>query len=515
MRIIVSLLGLILLIFPSALAFISPKDDLSRPAQNSSPKVMLAGDQPIAEIAVHKIGNTWLTITNIGQFGLGYLGAAIDPISGLAAPSCIFPAGSNINYLYVAGFWIGAIVGRDTLVSIGVDDYYNVVEFWPSPKPEGNIEMKSIQSSNQFYDETAISEQDIIAVYTDTVTDSRRVATDPTDGRGHIPLNIEITQRSFAWSYEYAQDFILFDYSVKNIGNKKLRQVYMAIYVDGDVHHTSLSGADAYMEDMCGFLRTFPAEVGCGFVDTINLAYIMDNDGDPENTTSFGQKAARGVAGIRVVRTPSDSLSYSFNWWVTDYDPSHDFGPRQLGTITDPFRELSGVLGTPPGDRNKYYIMRHREFDYDQMFTAVNQTAAGWLPPPNNGVDIANGFDTRYLLSFGPFDISPGEVLPITFAFVCADSVHTHPGDFNNYYNATNPTIFYNTLNFSAPARNSMWASWVYDNPGYCSDTSNPTDLCYRGKYRVCVYDSTLKIDTSGQPPVIETTTVYNKADTT
>ena len=178
------------------------------------------GDEPNVEIAVHNIGEAWLTVSNIGQFGLGYLGQQTDPISGLEAPSCEFPGGSNINYLYVGGFWIGAIVGRDTLVSVGVDDYYTVVEFWPDSWTR--IERKSIQPSNRFFSEDAKSEQDIIAVYSDILTNPQYVKSDPTDGRPHTPLNIEVTQRSYAWSYEYAQDFILFDYSIKNkIPHKK------------------------------------------------------------------------------------------------------------------------------------------------------------------------------------------------------------------------------------------------------------------------------------------------------
>jgi hypothetical protein len=79
-------------------------------------------------------------------------------------------------FLYISGqfraklslyrrFWIGAIVGRDTLVSVGIDDYYSVAELWPDPEPKGLITRRSIQSSNQFYSSQAISEQDIIAVY--------------------------------------------------------------------------------------------------------------------------------------------------------------------------------------------------------------------------------------------------------------------------------------------------------------------------------------------------------------
>jgi len=487
----------------SAIGF--PKDHPNLPS--SLPKATYS-DEPNVEIAVHNIGEVWMTVTNIGQFGLGYLGSQSDPLTGLEAPSCEFPGGSNINYLYVGGFWIGAIVGRDTLVSTGVDDYYSVVEFWPDSRT--TIKRRSIQPSSPFYSEDAKSEQDIIAVYTDTLTNPQYVQTDATDGRPHIPLNIEVTQESYAWSYDYAQDFVLFNYSIRNIGYKDLEKVYMAVYVDGDVHHSSRVGSDGYGEDLCGFLTTYPAQnTSCDFLDTINIAYITDNEGDVDESGEFTGNSATGVAGVRVVRTPSTSLRYSFNWWATNYDPSQDFGPRRTGTVEDPFRDMGGILGTPNGDANKYYVMRHNEFDYDQLFTGKDHSSAGWLHRPTNASDIADGFDARYLLSFGPFDILPGEVLPVSFAWVLGEELHQNPEDFEKYYNVNEPERYYETWDFSDLAKNSIWASWVYDNPGYDTDGNGSI-----GVYRVCAFDSAQVCDTIA-PDSIECRWVYTKADTT
>ncbi|UCD94377.1 MAG: hypothetical protein JSU69_11545, partial [Candidatus Zixiibacteriota bacterium] len=477
---------------------------------------------PNVEVAVHNVGEVWLTVSNVGQFGTGYLGSSTDPVTGMETPSCMFPANSKLNYLYVGAFWIGAVVGRDTLVSIGVDDYYYVIEFWPDPgelppPAGGGIVRRSIQPSSFYYSDDAKSEQDIIAVYSDTLTDPGFVETDGVDGRPHMPLNIEITQRSYAWSYEYAQDFILFDYSIKNVGRKELQKVYMAIYVDGDVHHESNFGPEGYGEDLCGFRRTHPSPTGCGFVDTINIAYITDNDGDPDQQGRFTPNSALGAAGVRVVRTPSDSLEYSFNWWATDYNASHDFGPRRAGTPDDPFRDMNGLLGTPMGDANKYYVMRHREFDYDELYTHKDNTADGWLPRPPNSEDLADGFDARYLLSFGPFNISSGEVLPVSFAWVLGEDLHRRPGDYERYYNSNDPEVYYEKWDFSDLAKNSMWASWIYDNPGVDTDGDG-----YRGKFRICAYESLLSYDTvftdtSGGLPdsfVVDTYYVYTLADT-
>lgn len=478
----------IFLVSQSVFAQVSKNPNLTR---NRLEKILrynsVSADRPYSDLAVHNIGNVQMTITNFGQFGTGSLGSAIDPLTGEEAPSCIFPARSDIEHLYVGGFWIGAVVGRDTLVSIGIDDNYAVREFWPDPEPLGAIVHRSITEGSPFYSEDAVSEQDIVATYSDTVTDANFVSIDDTDGRPHVPLNIQINQSSYAWSYSYAEDFILFDYSIRNIGLKTLEKAYLAIYIDGDVHHESKFGQEGYGEDLCGFRRTYPSPLGCGFVDTINVAYIMDNDGDPsEEGDSWNAESARSLAGVRVVRTPSDSLKYSFNWWATDYfSTANDFGPRKAGSDSDPFRDMNGVLGTPYGDKNKYYVMRHEEFDYDQLFTGRDNTAEGWLQRPLNATDIANGYDARYLLSFGPFNIYPGEILPVTFAWVCAENIHVNPKDFEDRFNALSPEDYYSTLDFSDLAENSNWASWIYDNPGI--DTDNDGDS---GHVRVCVYDS-------------------------
>ncbi len=486
----------------SARALFDVADSAFKPAKVSS-------NEPCVGVGVHNKGKIGLTISNQGHFGTGFIPGAVNPLDGGLAPSCIYPFPSRSNYLFAGAFWIGAVVGIDTLVSVGADGWHSTKELWPDPcdAPKGRMIYRSISEN----DSDAISEQDWIATYTDTVTGATHVQPDPFDSRPHTPLGIEVTQRTYGWSYAYAEDFVLFDYSIKNIGSKTLNKVYMGIYVDGDV--SVGAGGDGYLDDISGFKRAIPSPLGCGFIDTINIAWLADNDGkqsagdpcpfDPGNSVT-------GVMGTRVVRTPSDSLKYSFNWWISNSDPASDFGPRMIGTVDDPFRVFGGNLGTPEGDKNKYYIMRHEEFDYDQLFSAVDHTAEGWLPSPKDAPDFADGFDTRYLLSFGPFTIRQGEVLPLSFAQVCGENFHTDCNAFRNMFNAFAPQAYYDKLNFQDFGLNATWASWIYDNPGYDTDGDD-----YKGRYRVCVFDSTLKFDTVQYDPlIIETTTVYLKADT-
>ncbi|MGH8016462.1 MAG: hypothetical protein ACREBV_09740, partial [Candidatus Zixiibacteriota bacterium] len=375
----------------------SPKFHFPQQRLDDLPQLLYTG---------HSRNNLQLAIGNNGTFGT--LGQSIpDPFNpGHPIQSCIHPKNSDLVYLWVGAFWIGAVVGRDTVVSTANEDFYELTEFWSLPDSAGKFKYASIDRNSDKFDEDklAFSEEDIITEYYDTVTNPALVVRDFFDQSSHQPLQIRVDQRSMAWSYSYAEDFILFDYQVTNIGDNSLKNVYMGIYVDGDAWHISKNDPTGWNDDMVGFYRTHPAPDGCGYEDTLNIAWHADSDGDPSDDGSWNGMSVRSVLGMMVVRTPSEDLGYSFNWWITNYgDAARDFGPRKAPALGDPYRNFGARMGTPEGDRNKYYVMRHNEFDYDLLSVALDHTAEGFLAPPIDALDYAYGFDTRYLLSFGPF----------------------------------------------------------------------------------------------------------------
>ncbi|UCC45260.1 MAG: hypothetical protein JSU65_04905 [Candidatus Zixiibacteriota bacterium] len=483
-----------------------PSKDVATAAQENR----IATALPQVQYTAHNRGNIQLAVANNGTFGT-FGDAFIDPFTGDVISSCFYPRNTDLVYLWVGAFWIGAVVGRDTVVSCGSDDYYQTSEFWPEEPPLGEFQYNSIDVNSKFYNPSsrlqAHSEQDVYAEYYDTVTDPGLTGLDPIDGRPHRPLGIKVSQRSMSWSYEYADDFILFDYQVQNIGKERLKKVYMGIWVDGDVWHLLRRGGGegGWDDDVVGFLETFPAPEGCEFIDTVTVAYHMDNNGDPVGG-QWNHMSPRSAVGVRLVRTPGDTLKYSFNWWIVGYDNVWlDFGPRMRGRAGDPFRDM-GRLGTPEGDRNKYYLLSHVEFDYDTYFTAVDHSLDGWLPPPSNASDFADGYDSRYLLSFGPFDIEPGQTLPVSFAWVGGETVHTRASNFETLFDPNHPEEFYRTLDFSGLALNARWADWVYDNPGVDTDGDG-----FAGHGRICDIDSAGKPlgNNDSIPPGIDSDNIY------
>jgi hypothetical protein len=162
-------------------------------------------------------------------------------------------------------------------------------------------------------------------------------------GRPHVPLDLEVTQSSYAWSYPWTEDFVLIDYQIKNIGVEALSEVYIGFYVDADICW-NCGGTGGFTDDLSGFLRDWSTTYGnCEFLDTINVAWSADNDGDLNGTVPVPH-----VTGLAPLGVPAEDMQYNFNWWVSNSTASLDFGPRLKQTPEDPWRDFGTVgIGTP------------------------------------------------------------------------------------------------------------------------------------------------------------------------
>ncbi|MBK7141513.1 MAG: hypothetical protein IPH75_05495 [bacterium] len=504
-----ALLALALSLLVTAAAFARTAEPVP---DSTRPPLVISTASPAYCLTTHNIGKIVLGVTNYGIFGSGsgsIVGSGADCFTAQVVPSCEYPKGSGAWYLYSGSLWIGAVKGEDTLVSVGSDGWiFGRREMNPYDQfanPDAEMKTRSIIDPSAPEYELAVSEQDMIASYTDSFTTGvTGLGTDFLDGRNHRPLYIDVSQRSYAWSYSYAEDFVLFDYSITNASNERLNNVFMGLYIDADVGEANSN--EAAQDDICGFLFDIPSPAvfsgNCDyFRDTVFIAWIADNDGDLGK-----QVKVPNVTGSRVIRTPAETLDVSFNWWVGNTDARFDFGPQERRKL----RDLgTGGKGTPEGDRNKYFFLRNKEFDYDQIFTASISIADSlWdYPNPALAVDLSTGFDTRYLLSFGPFQLEPGESAPISVAYVGGENFHTLASNtLNNLINTYNPDEWLRNVNFDDLGLNAVWASWVYDNPGVDTDGDGS-----RGDYRVCYGEVTY--DTISTDP-LEIDTTYGQPDT-
>lgn len=465
-------------------------------------------------LADHNIGRIVLGTTNFGRLGRGDEVPYVDFFTGGKYYNCQYPKGSLTNYLWKGGVWIGAVVGRDTLVSSATDVYNRYREINPDPAPAGYMTRRSIAHPEWPDFSNAVSEQDFISQATDTnVSGNPYPSFDVVSSRAHRPLPIQLDQKSYAWSYDYADDFVLFDWRVRNIGQKPLKDVYIGLYMDIDV---GLDRLNPYAQqsppppkpitegkdDITGFLYDFPASYEkCNFKDTIRLAWAADNDGKPLPDGSF---QVPNAVGVRFLGDLSSNPGLAYNWWVFNYNPVLDFGPQSKAH----YRPMNGGLGTPAGDRNKYAVMSNGEIDYDQVFAAgLSPTDPTWVYPNINLMrGFVRGADNQFCLSVGPFQLGPGQSMLVPWAFVGGENFHTvYNNQVMNIRFQYNPMAYYANLNFADFAKNAVWASWVYDNPGVDTDGND-----YAGKKRICVLDSSL-ID--GRWVATQAETTYYEGD--
>ncbi|UCG62708.1 MAG: hypothetical protein JSV52_05325 [Candidatus Zixiibacteriota bacterium] len=434
--------------------------------------------------AEHRIGDLRLCFRNEGTIGsTWWYNWGTDYFTGDILESCEYPQGSHTIYLWAGGLWIGTGRGGDTLVTTAYADGILYSEFWPELVDFSRIVKRTKIPGEPYYSPEAVSEEDYLVLFTDTVPQANNNFLETED---HRSIGIEVSQSSYAWSYANAEDFVIFDYSIRNISSELLKDIYLGIHADPDVRFTSdwLGSVD----DISGFIGTIPdREGGCEFEDTVNIAWVADNDGNPDGSV-FGQYSLPHVTATCLLRAPSDKAGVSFNWWAISYDDNtttFDLGPRErpfVGIWEEEWREFgTNGTGIPVGDANRYYQMRNREIDYDQYYTAtIPDDDTLWAHPPwQFAPDCADGADVRYLLSCGPFYLGPGEQMPLTIAYVAGRNLHVDPENIKNL--PWHPDTYRQNLDFSDLHRNASWAQMVFDNPGVDTDGDG-----YAGKVRVC-----------------------------
>ncbi|HVP40301.1 MAG TPA: hypothetical protein VMS93_14075, partial [Candidatus Saccharimonadales bacterium] len=169
-----------------------------------------------------------ITFTNYGSWGLGYTSAT--------TPNFSFPAGANFEHMVRGGLWIGGRVLCDSgcvdqiAVSFGSEDQNGsvgtpVTEFTPLPNTPATrlVELSSLANSI-VYSPLAVSEQDLIAHFRDNP--GTQVGSEP-----HVPLNVDVTEAIYSWSFSFAENFVIQHFTIRNVG-ELLRNVFITHYTE-------------------------------------------------------------------------------------------------------------------------------------------------------------------------------------------------------------------------------------------------------------------------------------------
>lgn len=228
------------------------------------------------------------TVTNFGSFG--------SP-EGLF-PSCEWEAGSNNFYLNDGELWVGAVISGDTAVTTG---RFSGQEWYP-------LEEISVMPPT-----SAFSDEDTYTRYCD-------VEGSPGKFEEHVPLGIQVSQRTYAWA---GSDFILHDLLIENVGLDDLTDVYVGFCWDFNI--ASAAGGRYYRDDLVGF-----DEEG-------SISYMFDADGD--------KGLSPGYVGGKFLNTPLAGHC----WWEAREDPVND---------SERYQRLSGGLMEDPGKTRDYRLLQ-------------------------------------------------------------------------------------------------------------------------------------------------------------
>jgi hypothetical protein len=217
-----------LLVLDSRAKGLTPGNDVSRFKSAAS-------DYIKPQHRVHRRGNINFCISNWGY--LGSMNRDIYespgclfcdyPNESVWAPSFEFPSNSGVEHLFQGALWIGGIVEGETLVTVGADGWQGFNELTPI---------------SEIIEQEWIGDQECSAIFTDTAVPPPytywSVAED-WDKREHQPLNIEVIQKSYSWQSPPYDDFVILDYTIKNVGNKIISDVYLGFYLDTDIFYRS------------------------------------------------------------------------------------------------------------------------------------------------------------------------------------------------------------------------------------------------------------------------------------
>lgn len=228
------------------------------------------------------VGNISITVTNFGVLGNGF---KLWP----QQPSMEYPRGSGIEHLFIGGLWVGALTSDNIPhVTTGAVDISSVKTgamrgFEFTTGITSKVVEKSTLPDSKFYDPNAISHQDFIADFTDTNT------TNPNQNNetiaDHSPMRINVHMETYAFNYSFADNFVIFNYWIKNVNRDPLDSVYVGLYGDLVVRNTKITpptvGSPFYNKGGMGYIDTLNGQY-------LNLAYAYDYNGDAGNADSYG-----------------------------------------------------------------------------------------------------------------------------------------------------------------------------------------------------------------------------------
>lgn len=431
--------------------------------------------------------NMRIWLSNRGCFGINALGDGQGGCNGLGLE---YPRGSGIEHLYGGGLWIGARTdtgGGQRVVGVTV-----TYEGWTGPFFEmcgdsacsDSFFVTSIEQPNganrKGYDDDgdgrvdedeydavdndgdgltdedygAVAHSDAYVAYTDTAR---------TPIINHVPLGIKVWQKSYAWRDGTSGDAILiFDYTIVNVGRKRLDSVYVAYFADADVGPINLAG--------------YYTRNSSGYDALTRTAYVMNPIDRPSTPIGFS------VLGTS---RPLDSLRFTFRWFPGAETPPTDISkydfmstgiiyPDEYPQISDTRILLSvgpfDVIN--PGDSLHYVIGIVSGSDISDMLNNSERAkriydAGGFIMPLARVNDVGDGSNIQ--VSWAPVERSPYDTVTSYMVYY-----GTSPGVYTDSVTTSNLSVQIGSL---TSGQTYYLAVAALDNSGHRSALSDEISI--------------------------------------
>lgn len=350
---------------------------------------------------IHNVGNLQMHVTNWGAFG-SYPSSTF-PTNDF--PSAQWPANSGVEYLFIAGLWVGAKKGGIPVVSTAayaqefqpdpIDENYKIYPSFegamngarlPSPNDDDKDGRADEDWLNGVDDDgDGLIDEDFAAkgkqMFSTFFTDDqpRSVQVYPE----HTPLGLFVRQESYQWEEEKFYNFVGVEYLIKNQSNAIIEDLYVGFFADGDAGPRQ---RDQYwMDDATGLYEDVVcAQVGDREIPIrVSIAYFYDKDGDEGKTTGY----------------------FGILFLGHDTDPLGEVAPRKIGITS--YQNFSGDQpyengGDPSNDFQRYELMSKQQRD--------------------RNADIPR--DYRMMMAVGPFfELAPDSTMKLQVAFACGEGL--------------------------------------------------------------------------------------------
>lgn len=400
------------------------------------------GAQPFERVATD-VGNTGLALTNAGT--LGRPGVNNDP-SGL--PSFEYPLNSGIEHLFEAGLWVGAR-RADGVVSVRTGSVTSSGGYSPGAPgfefaQEALFTRRSSLETSPFFSPAAVSQQDFITTYSDTLATLPGTSTPLPDVQNQLGLSVE--QRSYAWSFPFTEYFVIVEYEITNVSDQTLQDVWVGLWDDLVVRNviTTTEGGGAFFNKGARGVLGYPLyEAGTGAIlnpapDSQYVSYAFNAGGVEESLNTYGSIAFLGANWEDAGGNGRSAADRFFHPAVADqYEalglPVPRLNPRFWlfgGNDPDP------ALARPSDDLERYQRMQTpypnpASYSSQENYLAARDaffgTGQGQGRIQTDG-RIGSG-NWIGLTSVGPFvELAPGQSVTVTFGLVAA----LKPDDFQS-----------------------------------------------------------------------------------